>query len=339
MAVEIENVALACPYLTCGLSFAMVTGLTLHLVEEHHRPHGEAFLEAGRIEKAAQPIPEVPKPAPVPAQARTEPNKEDHTMAKLPPGAPRQRAPVTCSKCGETGHNALGCQAAKKTPAKPKAVCHGQHPVPAAAPPAAPDRAVIEDIKRRHALVGLYNSRGWLDPKTAGELMDDVVTLLAALAAPRPAEAGNIQIPTVAKAESISQSEAERAVVEACVVDAPHPFPQAGAQAAPLDPRWQRKRLEILSRDGWTCSSCGATDRTLHVHHGYYEAGAEPWDYPDDSLHTLCEACHEIMTVALKILRKRVARLTVDQVVGLVISLSKPEFVLELSQALPIQAA
>ena len=58
------------------------------------------------------------------------------------------------------------------------------------------------------------------------------------------------------------------------------------------DPRWQRKRLEILQRDEFTCLKCGSTKDTLHVHHGYYERNTEPWEYPDDSLHTLCECCH-----------------------------------------------
>ena len=61
-----------------------------------------------------------------------------------------------------------------------------------------------------------------------------------------------------------------------------------------LDPRWQKKRLEILGRDDFTCQSCGCTDRTLHVHHLYYEVNAEgPWDYENFALLTLCDACHE----------------------------------------------
>ena len=37
-----------------------------------------------------------------------------------------------------------------------------------------------------------------------------------------------------------------------------------------LDPRWQKKRLEILNRDEFKCRSCGDDKSTLHVHHGYY---------------------------------------------------------------------
>lgn len=60
-----------------------------------------------------------------------------------------------------------------------------------------------------------------------------------------------------------------------------------------LDPRWQRKRLGIFERDDWKCTSCGATERTLQVHHRRYVPGGEPWDVPDADLTTLCDRCHE----------------------------------------------
>lgn len=60
-----------------------------------------------------------------------------------------------------------------------------------------------------------------------------------------------------------------------------------------LDPRWQKKRLDILSRDRFTCVKCGDKARTLHVHHKYYVTGRMPWQYPDVSLESLCEKCHQ----------------------------------------------
>lgn len=60
-----------------------------------------------------------------------------------------------------------------------------------------------------------------------------------------------------------------------------------------LDPRWQKLRLRVLERDGWCCVACGESKKTLHVHHGFYEG--EPWDAPEDTLWTLCEACHEYL--------------------------------------------
>lgn len=58
------------------------------------------------------------------------------------------------------------------------------------------------------------------------------------------------------------------------------------------DPRWQKKRLEVLNEHNWTCDGCGERHETLHVHHGYYAKGCDPWDYPTTSLHVLCHKCH-----------------------------------------------
>lgn len=58
------------------------------------------------------------------------------------------------------------------------------------------------------------------------------------------------------------------------------------------DPRWQRKRLEILERDNWACQVCGNTEKTLHVHHTHYIKQIDPWDHPEHLLITLCEKCH-----------------------------------------------
>jgi len=58
------------------------------------------------------------------------------------------------------------------------------------------------------------------------------------------------------------------------------------------DPRWQKKRLEILSRDKWHCMWCGDNLEMLIVHHLWYERGKEPWECPDEALITVCETCH-----------------------------------------------
>lgn len=64
------------------------------------------------------------------------------------------------------------------------------------------------------------------------------------------------------------------------------------------DPRWQKKRLQILERDEWTCQECGDAETTLHVHHKRYGDG-EPWEAPDAWLVTLCEDCHAVETEEL----------------------------------------
>lgn len=61
-------------------------------------------------------------------------------------------------------------------------------------------------------------------------------------------------------------------------------------------PLWQRKRLEIMQRDGFTCQICGKgiNDGTpLNVHHKKYIFGMKPWEYTNDNLITLCENCHK----------------------------------------------
>ena len=60
------------------------------------------------------------------------------------------------------------------------------------------------------------------------------------------------------------------------------------------DPRWQKKRLEIFERDGWSCTNCGDKESPLAVHHLSYEKGKDPWDYKSEWLTTLCEPCHGI---------------------------------------------
>ena len=57
------------------------------------------------------------------------------------------------------------------------------------------------------------------------------------------------------------------------------------------DPRWQKKRLEILKRDDFTCQKCFDSENTLHIHHRYYRK-CDPWEYPNEALLTLCENCH-----------------------------------------------
>lgn len=68
--------------------------------------------------------------------------------------------------------------------------------------------------------------------------------------------------------------------------------PSTGYAALLRDPRWQRRRLEILSRDEWTCQHCQSSEKTLHVHHRNAYRSIAPWDYGDDELQTLCEDCH-----------------------------------------------
>ena len=60
-----------------------------------------------------------------------------------------------------------------------------------------------------------------------------------------------------------------------------------------LDPRWQKKRLEVLNRDDFTCQQCHSKEKTLHVHHLYYVSGRMAWEYPMVTYLTICDECHK----------------------------------------------
>jgi len=60
------------------------------------------------------------------------------------------------------------------------------------------------------------------------------------------------------------------------------------------DPRWQKKRLEIMEAAQFQCEDCGSNDKTLHVHHCIYMKGCEPWEYSAAELICVCEDCHDI---------------------------------------------
>lgn len=59
------------------------------------------------------------------------------------------------------------------------------------------------------------------------------------------------------------------------------------------NPLWQRKRLEILNRDDFTCCKCGDKETELHVHHLKYTG--EPHEAPNEDLETLCKDCHRLV--------------------------------------------
>ena len=57
-------------------------------------------------------------------------------------------------------------------------------------------------------------------------------------------------------------------------------------------PKWLHKRQQILARDMFECQSCH-TKHSLEVHHLYYISGSSLWQYPKNSLVTLCRSCHQ----------------------------------------------
>jgi hypothetical protein len=87
------------------------------------------------------------------------------------------------------------------------------------------------------------------------------------------------------------------------------------------DPKWQKKRLDVMKDAGFACANCGESSKTLSVHHGYYEQGKKPWEYPNDSLHCLCDECHRNSHIIWRKLKSEIGSLSVselDRVLGYV---------------------
>lgn len=58
------------------------------------------------------------------------------------------------------------------------------------------------------------------------------------------------------------------------------------------NPKWQKRRLQIMERDSFECKCCYSAQKELNVHHFNYSK--EPWDSEDFELITLCKDCHKI---------------------------------------------
>lgn len=90
------------------------------------------------------------------------------------------------------------------------------------------------------------------------------------------------------------------------------------------DPRWQRRRLEIMESAGFKCEECGTGSATLNVHHRHYIKDRAPWDYEDDELRCLCEDCHTDASEAireLKVLAGRLSEFGLRELIGVAKSL------------------
>jgi len=83
-------------------------------------------------------------------------------------------------------------------------------------------------------------------------------------------------------------------------------------------PLWQKKRLEILSRDNFQCTSCGTNEVQLNVHHGYYDKSLKLWEYENKTLHTFCLPCHSEVHVSLDILKEKISELDINSIDNLI---------------------
>jgi hypothetical protein len=67
-----------------------------------------------------------------------------------------------------------------------------------------------------------------------------------------------------------------------------------------LNPRWQRRRLEVMSKNNFSCQICDEQNQELNVHHIKYKKHPngdkyEPWNYSDEELMVLCKDCHDLI--------------------------------------------
>lgn len=69
------------------------------------------------------------------------------------------------------------------------------------------------------------------------------------------------------------------------------------------DPRWQKKRLEVMQANDFCCECCTDSESPLNVHHKEYFKGLEPWEYEIEQLSCLCESCHELNHASLDVLK------------------------------------
>ncbi len=79
------------------------------------------------------------------------------------------------------------------------------------------------------------------------------------------------------------------------------------------DPRWQRKRLEIMQKYDFSCQRCQSKEKTLEIHYGYYRSGNKPWEYSSDELFCLCDDCHELFHTALNCAKALMGKMSFEQ--------------------------
>lgn len=96
----------------------------------------------------------------------------------------------------------------------------------------------------------------------------------------------------VAKLQEQSQMDATHFELRPCVTNPGFWFPERPPQA-----EWNRVRKAVLTRDNYTCISCGHRAlKWMNVHH---LAGSENNEV--SNLRTLCVACHAVMHMGLNL--------------------------------------
>lgn len=67
--------------------------------------------------------------------------------------------------------------------------------------------------------------------------------------------------------------------------------------------KWNEFSKQIRATRNF-CECCRQANKTLQVHHLFYEPGKNLWEYADGDLLVLCRECHQELHSQLKMFRK-----------------------------------
>lgn len=68
--------------------------------------------------------------------------------------------------------------------------------------------------------------------------------------------------------------------------------------------QWDAFRKRQYALANFSCAMCRRGGVELNVHHLFYEADREPWEYEDHEVVVLCRDCHEATHIQLKKFRQ-----------------------------------
>jgi len=95
---------------------------------------------------------------------------------------------------------------------------------------------------------------------------------------------------------------------------------------------WQTLQDEVFERDGLQCVNCGQSGCELFVHFKTFDPDKKPWEYPPETLVSLCEDClaeeRQLLGTALKVLseavRKHFLSTQIDSIAFSMSAMKKP---------------
>jgi len=83
------------------------------------------------------------------------------------------------------------------------------------------------------------------------------------------------------------------------------------------DPRWTAKADAVKARADRQCQDCGASGVPLDAHHCWYRRGCAPWQYPLDSMRSLCRKCHQQRAAIEHAARMQLSRLRLNDIAAI----------------------